>query len=80
MLMKESVKPDSGRGGEEAMRRASYGSALATGAGDETGGMGRGTLTAVQHSVPSSPPGVCYVTGCCNEETGRNLQVVMGRG
>jgi len=59
------------------MRRMSYDSALATEGEDETGEMGRGTLT-VQRSVPSSQPDVCFVTGCCNEETGRFLQVVMG--
>jgi hypothetical protein len=79
MLMKESGKPDSGRGGGEAMRKMSYDSALATGGGDETGEMGRGTLTA-QRSVPSNQPDVCFVIGCCNAETGRNQQVVMGRG
>jgi hypothetical protein len=41
--------------------------------------MGRGTLT-VQRSVPSNQPAVCFVIGCCNEEMGRNLQVVTGRG
>jgi hypothetical protein len=77
MLMKESGKRDSGRGGGEAMRRMSYGS-VATEGGDETAEMGRGTLT-VQCSVPSNRPDVCFVTEC-NEETGRNLQVVMGMG
>jgi hypothetical protein len=79
MLMKESGKGDSGRGGGEAMRRMSYDSALVTEGGDETGEMGRVTLT-VQCSVPSNQHDVCFVTGCCNEETGRSLQVVMGRG
>ena len=59
------------------MRRMSYDSALATEGEDETGEMGRGTLT-VQCSVPSNQPDVCFVIGCCNEETGRVLQVVMG--
>jgi hypothetical protein len=57
----------------------SYDSALATEGGDETAEMGRGTLT-VRCSVPSNQPDVCFVTECCNEERGRNLQVVMGMG
>ena len=61
------------------MRRMSYDAALATEGGGEIGEMGRGTLI-VRRSVPLSLFGVCFVTGCCNEETGRNLQVVMGRG
>lgn len=79
MLTKESAKPDSKRGGGEATRME-HDSALATTAGgDETGEMGRVTL-AVRRSVPSNQPGVCLVTEGCNEQTGRSLQVVMGRG
>jgi hypothetical protein len=61
------------------MRRMPYDSAPATEGGDGTGEMSRGTLP-VQCSVPSNQLDVCFVTGCCNEETGRNLQVVMGMG
>jgi len=79
MLMKELAKPDSGLGEGVATRRMAHDSALATARGDETGEMSRGTLAA-RRSVPSNQFDVCFVTGCCNEETGRNLQVVMGKG
>jgi hypothetical protein len=58
------------------MRRMSYDSGLATEGGDETAEMGRETLTV---QCTSNRPDVCFVTEC-NEETGRNLQVVMGMG
>jgi hypothetical protein len=78
-LMKESAMPDSGRGARGATRNA-HDSALATVGEDETGEMGRGRTLAVRRSVPSNQPDVCLVTEGCNEETGWNLQVVMGKG
>jgi hypothetical protein len=78
MLTKESAKPDSRRGGGEAMR-TEHGSALETAGGDETGEMSTVTLV-VQRSVPSNQPDVCLATEGCNEQTGRSLQVVMGKG
>lgn len=59
--------------------RTEHGSALATAGGDETGEMGRVTL-AVQRSAPSNQPDVCLATEGCSEQTGRSLQVVMGKG